>query len=519
MEISRRAACGLGLAAAIAPAAFGKNRRNVARWGLGEWTFAGPQGGHPYVDTRFGATFDNGRDRLRVPGFYDGDGVYKIRFSPPQAGDWRYATFSNITALDGKTGIFKADPPRPGNHGLVRVAGRHRFAYDDGTPYMPFGTTSYAWIHQSEDLCRRTLQTLATSPFNKIRMALFPNGSVTNEPPYPFAGTPGAFDLTCFNPDFFRQLDDKIARLGALGIEADIILFHPYDEGKWGFDRMPAAADDRYVRYVVARLSAHRNVWWSIANEYDAMTHKRESDFDRFFQIVQQEDPYGHLRSIHHLKEIYNNAQPWVTHASLQCGTAVEDDERIVMLRDVWRKPVVVDEAFYEGNIAERWARLSGEEMVSRFWWGAIAGVYVGHGEYIEDGDHHMWVGTGGALHGTSAPRIAFLRRLLEDGPQGGLDPIDKWRDRHLAGKAGEYYLHYFGASRRPDWEFRLPKDGLAEGMRFAVDVIDSWNMEIVRSDATFEAAKAGKYDFVDKKGKSVPLPDRPWLALRIRRI
>src|SRR5262249_53510248 len=34
---------------------------------------------------------------------------------------------------------------------------------------------------------------------------------------------------------------------------------------------MPAAVDDRYVRYLVARLAAHRNVWWSLANEYDFM--------------------------------------------------------------------------------------------------------------------------------------------------------------------------------------------------------------------------------------------------------
>ena len=30
-----------------------------------------------------------------------------------------------------------------------------------------------------------------------------------------------------------------------------------------------AAVDDRYLRYVVARLAAYRNVWWSLANEYD----------------------------------------------------------------------------------------------------------------------------------------------------------------------------------------------------------------------------------------------------------
>ncbi len=32
---------------------------------------------------------------------------------------------------------------------------------------------------------------------------------------------------------------------------------------------MTPEQDDRYVRYLAARLGAYRNVWWSLANEYD----------------------------------------------------------------------------------------------------------------------------------------------------------------------------------------------------------------------------------------------------------
>ena len=34
-------------------------------------------------------------------------------------------------------------------------------------------------------------------------------------------------------------------------------------------DTKAAAGDERYIRYVVARFGAYRNVWWSLANEYD----------------------------------------------------------------------------------------------------------------------------------------------------------------------------------------------------------------------------------------------------------
>jgi hypothetical protein len=408
---------------------------------------------------------------------------------------------------------------KPNNRGPVRVADTFHFAYADGTPFKQIGTTSYGWIHQSEALSRQTLNTLATAPFNKLRMAIFPNGTLENEPLYPFVGAPNAWDFTRFNPVFFRMLDRRIAALGQLGIEADIILFHPYDEGKCGFDQMPAAADDRYLRYVVARLAAYRNVWWSMANEYDVMKHKTEADFDRFFQIVQGADPYGRLRSIHHLHVIYDNTKPWVTHASIQSGTIAEDDERATILREVWRKPVILDEVQYEGNSNQRWAWLSGEEMVHRFWEGTIAGVYVGHSEFFTDAAKHTWLGNGGTLRGQSPARLAFLRKVLEEGPKHGLDPIDQWHDHRMAGIAGDYYLLYFGKAAPDTWKFLLPKDKLEDGMTFRVDILDSWNMTATPVPGSFTLKKDGQYDFADAKGRSIALPGKPWQAIRITKI
>ena len=105
----------------------------------------------------------------------------------------------------------------------------------------------------------QTLATLAKAPFNKLRMCVFPKNYAynRNEPQYyPFAkDAAGKWDFTRFNPAFFRHLERRVSELGDLGIEADLILFHPYDEGRWGFDRMNADADRRYLRYVVARSS------------------------------------------------------------------------------------------------------------------------------------------------------------------------------------------------------------------------------------------------------------------------
>ena len=82
------------------------------------------------------------------------------------------------------------------------------------------------------------------------------------------------FDLERFDPAHFRRLEERIAQLGELGIEADLILFHAYD--RWGFADLGPAVDERYLRYVVRRLAAYANVWWSMANEYDLLWAKTE---------------------------------------------------------------------------------------------------------------------------------------------------------------------------------------------------------------------------------------------------
>lgn len=51
-----------------------------------------------------------------------------------------------------------------------------------------------------------------------------------------------------------------MSKLEALGIQADVILFHPYEADHWRFNYMTEEQDRRYLRYVIARLSAYSNV-------------------------------------------------------------------------------------------------------------------------------------------------------------------------------------------------------------------------------------------------------------------
>ncbi|SDM10456.1 Protein of unknown function [Catalinimonas alkaloidigena] len=494
----------------------------VEQWGMFEVTLQGSDAGNPFIEVPLTAEFVHDDTTYTPDGFYDGDGTYKVRFMPDREGNWTYTTHSKRADLDGKTGSFTCTAPSPNNHGPVQVRNQFHFGYADATPFYPFGTTIYEWAFTSPERQQQTIQTLQGSPFNKARfLAVPPYKGYYLEGPlkiteFPFEGTSKAdWDFSRFNPAYFQALEERVAELRDIGVQADLILFRPYDGGKWGFDQMDMATNQRFLRYVIARLGAYRNIWWSLANENSFIRHLTDEDWDVLFQTVQQHDPYQHLRSIHNAGRLYDYTKPWVTHVSLQYYNAVKVFGVSPLLRDIYQKPIVHDEINYEGNIERRWGQLSGEEMTYRFWVAYIGGAYATHGEAIEGG----WLSLGGELTGESPSRIAFLKEIVEAGPPEGLEPLDHYYLTNVAGKYAQYYLFYFGKEQQKTWDFILTDEDLAPGMKFKVDVIDTWNRTITPVDRVFEVEELDNYRFVDKHRAKVKLPNRPYMALRIQRI
>lgn len=91
-------------------------------------------------------------------------------------------------------------------------------------------------------------------------------------------------------------------------------------------------------------------------------------------------------------------------------------------------KPVVFDECCYEGDIQHSWGNITGFEMVSRFWQGAVQGAFVTHGETFYSEDEILWWSRGGKLKGKSAPKLAYLKEFMESLP-GALEP---WNDMEV---------------------------------------------------------------------------------------
>lgn len=487
-----------------------------------ETDLAGTSQGNPYQEVWLKAAFMNESEWIEVNGFYCGNGTYKVRFMPAKPGTWTAVTRSNDPMLNGRTLICECTPASEGNHGRVLRADEVRprsgsseedkfhFSYEDGTRFMPFGTTCYAWINQPDEIQEQTLETLKGSCFNKVRMCIFPKYytyNTTNPPHYAFEGNEkDGFDYTRFHPVFWENLEKRIRQLDELGIQADIILLHPYD--KWGFARMEQETDVFYLKYAVDRLCHFKNVWWSLANEFDLLPWKSVEDWELYARTVIRRDCYGHLRSIHNCVKLYDYTRPWITHVSIQRIDVYKTSEAVSEWRQEYQKPVVVDECAYEGNINFGWGNITGEEMTRRFWEGCIRGGYLSHGEVYVQYDQ-IWWSHGGKLHGTCPPRIAFLRDIMESVPEGAA-PLKLTQENHEANwdvpclckeDDHSYYLYYFGFFQPA---FRTYE--LSEGFTYEIELIDTWGMEIRKLPGTYTGSIR------------IEMPEKQYMAIRMKK-
>ena len=496
-----------------------------------------------YVNVPVKAEFTLGGKTTEVKGFYIGENTFAVRFLPMETGLCTYRI--EFPGQDGQveniTGREEVLPAEPGVHGPVQAKGVS-FFYADGSRYLPFGTTVYALPAQPAERIEETLETLEKAPFNKLRLCVFPKYFDFNreEPElFPFERGEGErkWNVRRPCPAFWDRLDGILSRLNDTGIEADLILFHPYD--CWGFAELSVEEAKTYLEYAVRRLSAYPNLWWSLANEYDQMEYT-EDEWKEFAAFIRERDVYGHLLSNHNFVRLWDFSDVSTTHCCMQSAEAV----KIPGLLKKYKKPVVYDEVGYEGNIPYNWGNLSAFEEVNRFWKIFCYGGYATHGEtYMEKMDESqvLWWGKGGTLKGESPVRIAFLkelaysmpgtltlyepenraipdtqeelRRLAETDTEGASDnPIircmcrmtpeefehmKEYMTQPVLHYEDEVFLTYFGDACTICGMLDLPEDG-----KYRIDVIDVW--EMTRKTVMEEAGGAVQ----------VPLPGKPGMAV-----
>ena len=124
--------------------------------------------------------------------------------------------------------------------------------------------------------------------------------------------------------------------------------------------------------------------------------------------------------------------------------------------------------------------------MSSYFLMAGLSGVYGTHGETFQntadDSTEVRWWAKGGNLVGESPTRISFFKSIMDQAPVTELTPeisskgdVKKLNtNQYILSKPGEYYLAYVADSNQ------VLEVKLTGGAPYKMDVIDSWNMQIV---------------------------------------
>jgi hypothetical protein len=477
-----------------------KENLQIEKWDVYEIELNGPTTGNPYMEVDFAATFVLNDHKIMVPGFYDGNGIYRIRFSPDAEGEWSYQTKSNVESLSGKKGSFNCIPAAGNNHGPLKIVNTFYLEYADGTPFYSVGTTAYQWTSVKQSIQQRTLETLASSPFNKIRMCVFPKsyryGNDTEPWRYPFKREDDRNDFSQPDFEFFQNFDNRVKQLMEMGIQADVILFHPYDS--WGYSEMGKEMNEKYVRYMIARISAYRNVWWSLANEWDVPKIKETIDWEGIGNLLQYEDPHQRFRGIHNWynseDHFYDHSRSWITHISAQTSQFYN----AIKWRNQYKKPLLFDEMRYEGDVPSGWGNLSGQEMASYFWMAGLSGGYPTHGDtYLNSADDSTevrWWAKGGELVGESPGRISFFKSVMEQVPVKNMNPElvaennpeNLENNIYIFSSPGECYLAY---TAKAGQKIEL---NLAGENNYKLEVLDTWNMQVIEE----KKVEPGQFSF-----------------------
>lgn len=295
----------------------------VPRWQPQDFSFTNP----PPVQNPFLVQFSAevsgpSAEKLIVPGFYDGNGVWKIRVSPTVVGKWSFVTHSSVPALEGlHTRFVCTANSSPTAHGGVIVDKQHpfHFVHEDGTRYFPMGyECNWLWALDATNpalpTVNRFLDKIAASGFNFVILNAYAHdtgwrrGKTSNDdygppPMYAWEGTNEKPDHSRFNLAYWQHYDQVITALNDRGMVAHILIKVYNKMVKW--PAKGSTEDDLYFRWLIARYAAYPNVHWDFAKESNG-----EKDLNYKLgrmKFIRANDPYHRPLTTHTDLEAYNS--------------------------------------------------------------------------------------------------------------------------------------------------------------------------------------------------------------------
>ncbi len=285
-----------------------------------EWSISsGKAYPDPFNDIELDVVFtDPDSVEVKVPAFWAGDQMWRIRYAASRAGTYKYRTVCSDTSNDdlhGQEGVVKVTPYEGNNpllrHGPLQIAENRRYLeHRDGTPFLWLADTW--WMGLVKRLrWPEDFQLLVADRLKKgftviqIVAGLYPDMAPFDERGANEAGFPWTEDYSRINPSYFDMADLRIQWLVQSGLVPCIVAC-------WGYfiDFAGVEAMKKHWRNLLARYGAFPVVW-CMAGEgtmpyYLAPADKRaelsadaKTGWTEVARYLREIDPYHHPVTIH----------------------------------------------------------------------------------------------------------------------------------------------------------------------------------------------------------------------------
>jgi hypothetical protein len=321
----------------------------VAKWGRFEQSFTSSIAyNNPPQDATLTAIFTSPLgETMKVSGFWDGRKIWRVRFSPDQAGKWSFKTICSDhanTNLNNITGEFLCSSvtgeARFQQHGAIGLArDRRHLEHQDRTPFFWLADTVWDGALLAKDKeWNYYARARAQQGFNVAQWIAVPGSDLKKRTAYS-----GTTSIT-INPDYFKQLDARVEIMNHAGLLSAIVPLREIPSSPQ--TRIESLPEDQVIlllRYMVARWGAN-DVAWILTCQGDNLGRNVDR-WKRIGRAVFGDRP--HAPVIIDPGETYwvvdeFRSEPWVDLLGYQSGQEVSEDALLWMVagpisRD-WRK-------------------------------------------------------------------------------------------------------------------------------------------------------------------------------------
>lgn len=305
----------------ISTSSFSKNKTySCEKWQVIDLKFQEKIKTEKPLNVVFGAQLTNTNgDEMKVPGFYNGDNSWAVRFCPPATGTWKFSTYSDQPLLTGKTGVIEvSENSKPDEHGPVEISAKdpQKFEYSDGTPYFLLAfELDWLFALDAENEAgiphtKNIISHVAENGFNQVVMNVYaydanwgdrdkikPEHNFAEPHVFPFGGANENPDYSKLNLEFFQRFDRVMRHLDEKEIISHLMIYVWNKKVNW--PEPESEADNMYFDYVVKRYQAFPNLIWDISKEALAYGRDDMGYITRRIERLRKLDGHGRLLSVH----------------------------------------------------------------------------------------------------------------------------------------------------------------------------------------------------------------------------